>query len=70
VVIEGGMTNLERRQILTEEQYLDALEEFGDDFDAKMGAEAIQALLKNMDLEAECEPLREEIERNQLRNQA
>ena len=61
VVVEGGMTNLERRQILTEEQYLDALEEFGDEFDAKMGAEAIQALLKNMDLEAECEQLREEL---------
>ncbi|WP_074012414.1 DNA-directed RNA polymerase subunit beta' [Candidatus Sodalis sp. SoCistrobi] len=62
VVVEGGMTNLERRQILTEEQYLDALEEFGDEFDAKMGAEAIQALLKNMDLEQECEQLREELE--------
>ena len=54
------MTNLERNQILTEEQYLDALEEFGDAFDAKMGAEAIQALLRNMDLEQECEQLREE----------
>ena len=61
VVIEGGMTNLERQQILTEEQYLDALEEFGDEFDAKMGAEAIQALLRNMDLEQECEQLREEL---------
>lgn len=55
------MTNLERQQILTEEQYLDALEEFGDEFDAKMGAEAIQALLKSMDLEQECEQLREEL---------
>ncbi len=61
VVIEGGMTNLERNQILTEEQYLDALEEFGDEFDAKMGAEAIRALLRNMDLEQECEQLREEL---------
>ncbi|MGK2946380.1 MAG: DNA-directed RNA polymerase subunit beta' [Candidatus Malihini olakiniferum] len=61
VVIEGGMTNLEKRQILTEEQYLDALEEFGDEFDAKMGAEAIQSLLRNMDLEQECERLREEL---------
>ncbi|EFL91585.1 DNA-directed RNA polymerase subunit beta' [Candidatus Regiella insecticola LSR1] len=61
VVVEGGMTNLERRQILTEEQYLDALEEFGDEFDAKMGAEAIQALLKNMDLNVECELQREEL---------
>ncbi|XOD70263.1 MAG: DNA-directed RNA polymerase subunit beta' [Sodalis sp. (in: enterobacteria)] len=62
VVVEGGMTNLERSQILTEEQYLDALEEFGDEFDAKMGADAIQAMLKNMDLQQECEKLREELE--------
>ena len=61
VVVEGGMTSLERSQILTEEQYLDALEEFGDEFDAKMGAEAIQALLKAMDLEQEVENLREEL---------
>ncbi|MCE1915214.1 hypothetical protein LWT70_25135, partial [Enterobacter hormaechei] len=61
VVVEGGMTSLERSQILTEEQYLDALEEFGDEFDAKMGAEAIQSLLKNLDLENECETLREEL---------
>ncbi|RKF61261.1 DNA-directed RNA polymerase subunit beta, partial [Golovinomyces cichoracearum] len=46
VVVEAGMTNLEKRQILTEEQYLDALEEFGDEFHATMGAEAIQFLLK------------------------
>ncbi|MXP67971.1 DNA-directed RNA polymerase subunit beta' [Pantoea sp. Aalb] len=61
VVIECGMTNLEKRQILTEEQYLDALEEFGDEFDAKMGAEAIQSLLRNMDIQQECEYLREEL---------
>ncbi|CAD83238.1 DNA-directed RNA polymerase, beta-prime-subunit [Candidatus Blochmanniella floridana] len=58
VVVEGGMTSLECRQILTEEEYLDALEEFGDEFEAKMGAEAIQILLKNMDLKNECECLR------------
>ncbi|MBK4765341.1 MAG: DNA-directed RNA polymerase subunit beta' [Pantoea sp. Brub] len=61
VVVESGMTNLEKRQILTEEQYLDVLEEFGDEFDAKMGAEAIQYLLKNMDLEHECQELREDL---------
>ncbi|CAL1329040.1 DNA-directed RNA polymerase subunit beta' [Candidatus Providencia siddallii] len=61
VVIESGMTNLERGQILTEEQYLDALEEFGDEFNAKMGAEAIQNLLKNIDLNNECIILREEL---------
>ncbi|WWP01648.1 MAG: DNA-directed RNA polymerase subunit beta' [Candidatus Dasytiphilus stammeri] len=61
VIVEGGITNLERGQILTEEQYLDALEEFGDEFEAKMGAEAIQDLLKNLNLEEECEQLREEL---------
>ncbi|MGP1957996.1 MAG: DNA-directed RNA polymerase subunit beta' [Arsenophonus sp.] len=64
VVIESGMTSLERRQILTEEQYLDALEEFGDEFDAKMGAEAIQFLLKNLNLEQESQILREELNIN------
>ncbi|MGU0016106.1 hypothetical protein ACVXG9_12650 [Escherichia coli] len=59
MVIEGGMTNLERQQILTEEQYLDALEEFGDEFDAKMGKQS--GSLKSMDLEQECEQLREEL---------
>ncbi|CAD6507738.1 DNA-directed RNA polymerase subunit beta' [Candidatus Profftia tarda] len=61
VVVEAGMTNLERRQILTEEQYLDALEEFGDEFDAKMGAEAIQYLLKTMVMASDCEELYEEL---------
>lgn len=62
VVIEEGMTSLECRQILTEEEYLDALEEFGDEFEAKMGAEAIQFLLKNMNLKNECDNLREILE--------
>lgn len=59
VVVEGGMTSLDCRQILTEEEYLDALEEFGDEFDARMGAEAVQMLLKNINLKNECEYLRE-----------
>ncbi|UJF19182.1 DNA-directed RNA polymerase subunit beta' [Vibrio sp. SS-MA-C1-2] len=62
VVIDPGMTNLERNQMLTEEQYLDSLEEWGDEFDAKMGAEAINALLDNMDLAHEIEVMREELE--------
>ncbi|CAL4042060.1 DNA-directed RNA polymerase subunit beta' [Buchnera aphidicola] len=62
VIVDEGMTNLEKKQILTEEQYLDALEEFGDDFDAKMGAEAIQTLLKNINLKEECEILRNELQ--------
>lgn len=62
VVIEPGMTDLERGQMLSEEQYLDALEQWGDEFDARMGAEAVKALLANMDLAAEAELMREELE--------
>ena len=62
IVIEPGMTDLERGQLLTEEQYLDAEDRWQDEFDAKMGAEAIQALLRGIDLEAECENLREELQ--------
>ncbi|XBC42329.1 MAG: DNA-directed RNA polymerase subunit beta' [Buchnera aphidicola (Meitanaphis elongallis)] len=61
VVIEEGITNLEKRQILTEEQYLNALEEHGNEFNAQMGAEAIQSLLINMNLIQECEILRQEL---------
>ncbi|WP_347331076.1 DNA-directed RNA polymerase subunit beta' [Marinimicrobium locisalis] len=61
VVTDPGMTTLERGQLLTDEQYFEAMEEFGDEFDAKMGAEAIQVLMKDIDLEAEVNRLREEI---------
>jgi DNA-directed RNA polymerase subunit beta' len=61
VVIDPGLSALERGQLLTEEEYLDALEEHGNEFDARMGAEAIQQLLKTMDLAAEINRLRDEI---------
>lgn len=61
IVIEPGMTTLERGQLLNDEQYYEALEEFGDEFDARMGAEAVQELLEGIDLQAEVEALREEI---------
>jgi DNA-directed RNA polymerase subunit beta' len=61
LVLDPGMTPLERGQLLTDEQYLDALETYGDEFDAKMGAEAIYDLLKNVDLSTELTKLREEI---------
>ena len=60
VVIDPGMTPLERGQLLTDEQYLDAVEQFGDEFDARMGAEAIHELLRTIDLEEEARKLREE----------
>ena len=61
VVIDPGLTSLEKGQLLTDEQYLDAIEEHGDEFDARMGAEAILELLKGMDLNAEAAKLRAEI---------
>ncbi len=61
VVIEPGMTPMERGQILTDEQYLDAIEEHSDEFDARMGAEAIHELLRTIDLQKEIAQLREEI---------
>ena len=61
VVTEPGLTTLERRQLLTEEQYMQARQEHGDDFDAAMGAEAVYDLLRTIDLQAEMVNLREEI---------
>ncbi|MCH8173572.1 MAG: DNA-directed RNA polymerase subunit beta' [Proteobacteria bacterium] len=61
VVTDPGMTTLEKGQLLNDEQYYEAMEEFSDEFEAKMGAEAVQALMKDMDVEAEVVHLREEI---------
>ncbi len=62
VVIDPGMTPLERFQLLTDEQYLEAVEENGDEFDARMGAEAVYELLRTLDIPKEIEKLREEME--------
>jgi DNA-directed RNA polymerase subunit beta' len=61
VVIEPGLTTLEQGQLLNDEQYYEALEEFGDEFSAKMGAEAIQELMLSINLDEEADRLREEI---------
>ncbi|WP_018299510.1 DNA-directed RNA polymerase subunit beta' [Fangia hongkongensis] len=61
VVTDAGMTSFEVGQLLNEEAYLDALEEYGDEFEAQMGAEAIQRLLIDVDLDHEIETIREEI---------
>ena len=60
-VIDPGMTDLQRGQMLTEENYHEALEQYGDEFEARMGAEAIRELLKSIDIEAEVNALREEV---------
>ncbi len=61
VVLDEGMTTLERGTLLTDEQYLDAVEEYGDEFVAKMGAEAIFELLRTINLNEELKQLREDI---------
>ncbi|HJY41457.1 MAG TPA: DNA-directed RNA polymerase subunit beta', partial [Steroidobacteraceae bacterium] len=61
VVIEPGMTQLQRGQLLTDEMYLEAIEQHGDEFDARMGAEAVYELLKSLDLNSEVLKVREEI---------
>jgi len=61
VVVDPGLTKLERGQLLSDEAYLDAIEEYGDEFDARMGAEAIQKLLGTIDLKSEGTALREGI---------
>ena len=61
VVIDPGMTPLQRGQLLTDEMYLEAIEEHGDEFDARMGAEAVCELLKSIDLQAELLKVREEM---------
>lgn len=61
VVIDPGMTQLEKGQLLSEEAYYDAIEEYGDEFEARMGADAIQELLRGINLEIEVPRIRDEI---------
>jgi DNA-directed RNA polymerase subunit beta' len=62
VVTDPGMTPLKRCQLLTEDDYLAKVEEFGDDFSAAMGAEGIRALLRSLELGREIETLRKDLE--------
>jgi len=61
MVVEPGMTPLNRGQLLTEEDYLSKLEEYGDEFKALMGAEAVRELLRSLDLHTTVESLHSEI---------
>ena len=62
VVTDPGLTPLKRCQLLTEDDYLAKVEEFGDDFSASMGAEGIRALLKSIDLNRDIDQLRKDLE--------
>ncbi|XLM20581.1 DNA-directed RNA polymerase subunit beta' [Chromobacterium piscinae] len=62
VVTDPGMTPLQYRQLLTEEDFLDKEDQYGEEFVAMMGAEAVKELLKKLDLDSEIEDLRRELE--------
>lgn len=62
VVVDPGMTPLNRAQLLTEDDYLAKVEEYGDDFTAMMGAEGVRELLRTLDIAREVEILHQEIE--------
>jgi DNA-directed RNA polymerase subunit beta' len=61
IVVNSGMTPLEKGVLLTDEEYQEALDQYGTDFEAMMGAEAIQKLLQEIDLAKEIVSLKEEI---------
>ena len=61
VVVDPGMTDLQVGQLLSDETYLEAIEQYGDEFDARMGAEAIRDILKQIDLAEVIAGIREEI---------
>ena len=62
VVVDPGLTTLEAGTLMTDEEYLDALEEHGDEFVALMGAEAVNELLKSLDLPGEMDKCRADID--------
>ena len=61
IVVEPGLTPLEKGQTLTDEEYNTYYEQYPDEFDARMGAEAIHSLLAGMDLPAISLQIREEL---------
>jgi DNA-directed RNA polymerase subunit beta' len=61
VVTDPGMTPLKRCQLLSEDDYLAKVEEYGDDFTAIMGAEGVRELLRGIDLKPEIETLRTDL---------
>ncbi len=61
IVTDPGTTPLEYMEVLTEEQYRKAQEKYGDDFKAMMGAEAVQELIRHLDIEKLIGDLRQEL---------
>ncbi|MDD5128578.1 MAG: DNA-directed RNA polymerase subunit beta' [Candidatus Omnitrophica bacterium] len=64
VVVDPGNTPLKKKELLTDEQYQEALNKYGTNFKAKIGAEAIVELLKELDLDVVCRKLRKDLEKS------
>jgi len=64
VVVDPGTTPLKKKELLTDEQYQEALSKYGSNFKAKIGAEAISELLKELDLDVVCRKLRKDLEKS------
>ncbi|MCQ4950841.1 hypothetical protein, partial [Bittarella massiliensis (ex Durand et al. 2017)] len=62
IVVDPGFTPLEKKQLLSEKEYWDMREKYEDEFKAGMGAEAIKALLQDIDLEQLSRELKSELE--------
>lgn len=68
VVIDPGNTSLEKKQLLTEREYREKRDQYGQEFHAAMGAEAIKQLLDQVDLDGESAELKEELKTAQGQN--
>ncbi|MFA5311223.1 MAG: DNA-directed RNA polymerase subunit beta' [Candidatus Omnitrophota bacterium] len=64
VVVDPGTTTLKMKELLSEEKYQEALLKYGSNFKARIGAEAIRELLKDLDLDAQCRKLRKSLEKS------
>ena len=64
IVTDPGLTPLDKKQLLTEKEYREMCERYGDEFEAAMGAEAVQTLLKEIDLDQLSAELTAEVEKS------
>ena len=64
VVVDPGTSPLKKKELLTDEQYQEALDKYGANFKAKIGAEAIVELLKELDLDVVCRKFRKDLEKS------
>jgi DNA-directed RNA polymerase subunit beta' len=63
IVIDPGESPLKKKEFLSEDKYQDALEKYGNAFKAKIGAEAVRDLLREIDLDQLCKKLRKDLEK-------